>query len=109
MAKKENSPVVADQKVAKVEEQVTKTVAETVEVKQEDVVVDVAVEVPVAEEVVETVKPAEEKKAKKDSSEVKVVKIVQKTPSGYRLLLETGEIVRVTKKDYTKGQEFISL
>ena len=91
-------------------------------VKEEPILEEVKVETPViteevkeevkVEEVVEEVKeekPAPVEKKKDNSSEVKVIKIVQKTPSGYRLLLETGEIVRVSKKDYTKGQEFITI
>jgi hypothetical protein len=45
----------------------------------------------------------------KASNEVGVVRIVQKTPSGFKLLLETGEIVRVKKSQYTKGQSTIVL
>ena len=91
-------------------------------VKEEPILEEVKVETPViteevkeevkVEEVVEEVKeekPAPVEKKKDNSSEVKVIKIVQKTPSGYRLLLETGETVRVSKKDYTKGQEFITI
>ena len=94
-------------------------------VKEEPILQEVKVETPITkeevkeevkiEEVVEKAKEVKEEKPapvekKQDiSSQVKVIKIVQKTPSGYRLLLETGEIVRVSKKDYTKGQEFITI
>lgn len=60
----------------------------------------------VVEEVVET-KPAPA--APRAGNEVGVVRIVQKTPSGYRLLLETGEVVKVPKTQYTKGQTTIIL
>ena len=94
----------------------TTTPVETLEVEKQEVTITVeeAVipEVEKVEEVVE-VKPVREEKKKEEvkeaSTKVAVVKIVQKTPSGYRLLLETGEIVRVSKKEYTKGQEFIEL
>ena len=94
-------------------------------VKEEPILQEVKVETPITkeevkeevkiEEVVEKAKevkeekPAPVEKKRDNSSQVKVIKIVQKTPSGYRLLLETGEIVRVSKKDYTKGQEFITI
>lgn len=41
--------------------------------------------------------------------EVQVTRILQKLPSGYKLLLETGEIVRVNKAQYSKGQPSIIL
>lgn len=94
-------------------------------VKEEPILQEVKVETPITkeevkeevkiEEVVEKAKevkeekPAPVEKKRDNSSQVKVIKIVQKTPSGYRLLLETGEIVRVSKKDYIKGQEFITI
>ena len=60
-------------------------------------------EAPIAPAAVEPVK--KEVKAKT----TKVVKIVQRTPSGFRLLLENGEIRRVHKSAYKPGQEFIDL
>lgn len=47
--------------------------------------------------------------APRAGNEVGVVNIVQKTPSGFRLLLETGEIVKVSKAQYTKGQSTVIL
>lgn len=69
-------------------------------------------DVVIVEEVVE-VQPTPVVEAKptpvvaKLSNEVAVVSIVQKTPSGFRVLLETGEIVKVSKAQYTKGQPTI--
>lgn len=55
--------------------------------------------------------PVEVKKVKevKKSNEVKVVRIVQHLPSGYRLLLEGGEIIKVKKSQYTQGQKTVKL
>lgn len=55
--------------------------------------------------------PVEVKKVKevKKSNEVKVVRIVQHLPSGYRLLLEGGEIVKVRKSQFKQGQKTIEL
>lgn len=39
----------------------------------------------------------------------KVKTIVQKLPRGYRLLLEDGQIVKVGKDQYKKGQETVEL
>ena len=61
---------------------------------------------PQVEEVVEEV---EEVITPRAGNEVGVVRIVQKTPSGFKLLLETGEIVRVKKAQYKKGDKTIIL
>lgn len=55
--------------------------------------------------------PVEVKKVKevKKSNEAKVVRIVQHLPSGYRLLLEGGEIVKVTKAQFKQGQKTVKL
>jgi hypothetical protein len=47
--------------------------------------------------------------APRATNEVGVVRVLQRTPSGFRLLLETGEIVRVKKSQYIKGQSTIIL
>lgn len=75
--------------------------AEAVEEVLEEIVEEVAPTVvePVKEQVV----------APRAGNEVGVKNIVQKTPSGFRLLLETGEIVKVPKDKYTKGQKTIIL
>ena len=63
----------------------------------------------VVEEIVEEVVEKEQVVAPRVGNEIGVVNIVQKTPSGFKLLLETGEIVRVTKSQYTKGDKTIIL
>jgi len=75
-------------------------------VKKEVEAVQVGIETPVEKVQVEVKKeiPVEVKQ-----KEIKVVNIIQKLPSGYRLLLETGEVVKVTKAQYTKGQTTIIL
>jgi hypothetical protein len=99
MAKK----VIKEETLPVVEPIVVETVpvVETEEADLEDVVI---VE---AEEVIEVVedKPA----TPRAGNEVGVVRIVQKTPSGFKLLLETGEIVRVKKAQYKKGDKTIIL
>lgn len=63
------------------------------------------------QEVVEEVAPAvvEQVVAPRAGNEVGVRNIVQKTPSGFKLLLETGEIIRVSKSQYKKGDKTIIL
>ena len=61
----------------------------------------------VEEQIQEEVK--EVKEVKKTVNEFNVVKIVQKQPKGYRLLLEDGRIVKVTKDKYTRGQKTVVL
>ncbi len=75
--------------------------AQAVEEEIQEIVEEVApiVVEPVKEQVV----------APRAGNEVGVRNIVQKTPSGFRLLLETGEIVKVSKAQYTKGQKTIIL
>lgn len=75
--------------------------AQAVEEEIQEIVEEVA---PIA---VEPVK--EQVVAPRAGNEVGVRNIVQKTPSGFRLLLETGEIVKVSKAQYTKGQKTIIL
>lgn len=69
------------------------------------------VEEQIQEEVQEIVqeKVKEVKEVKKTVNEFNVVKIVQKQPKGYRLLLEDGRIVKVTKDKYTRGQKTVTL
>jgi len=92
---------------------------EQVEVKQAPVVeTEEAIEVgetiveelpaPEVEEVVEEV-VEEEVVTPRAGNEVGVVRIVQKTPSGFKLLLETGELIRVKKAQYKKGDKTIIL
>lgn len=68
---------------------------------------------PEVEEVVEEVtiveEEVEEVTTPRAGNEVGVVRIVQKTPSGFKLLLETGEFVRVKKAQYKKGDKTIIL
>jgi hypothetical protein len=92
------APKVELEDVAIVEEvfEITPEAEQVVEEQVEEVI----------QQVVET-KPAPA--APKASNEVGVVRILQKTPSGFRLLLETGEIVKVSKAQYTKGQSTIIL
>lgn len=67
---------------------------------------EVVEEVTIVEEEVEEV---EEVTTPRAGNEVGVVRIVQKTPSGFKLLLETGEFVRVKKAQYKKGDKTIIL
>lgn len=69
------------------------------------------VEEQIQEEVQEIVqeKVKEVEEVKKAVNEFNVVKIVQKQPKGYRLLLEDGRIVKVTKDKYTRGQKTVVL
>jgi hypothetical protein len=99
MAKK----VIKEETLPVVEPIVVETVpvVETEEADLEDVVI---VE---AEEVIEVVD--DEPATPRAGNEVGVVRIVQKTPSGFKLLLETGEIVRVKKAQYKKGDKTIIL
>ena len=105
MAKQKNIQPVQEEKVEEKEVQIIEEVVEPASVEEETVQPK---ESPV--EVQNSDKNTQEEGGEVvDTSQVRVIKIVQKTPSGYRLLLETGEIVKVSKKDYRKGQEFISL
>lgn len=105
MAKQKNIQPVQEEKVEEKEVQIIEEVVKPTSVEEETVQPK---ESPVEVQNSDKNSQEEDKKVK-DTSQVKVTKIVQKTPSGYRLLLETGEIVKVSKKDYRKGQEFISL
>lgn len=70
---------------------------------------------PEVEEIVEEVAPVEEEVVEEEvvtpraGNEVGVVRIVQKTPSGFKLLLETGELIKVKKAQYKKGDKTIIL
>ena len=93
------------------EELVEKVNQATEKVKEVDQIEERVVQVeekPVEVQETDTL-PEKNEKKESNNSQVRVIKVIQKTPSAYRLLLETGEIVRVSKKDYKKGQEFISL
>jgi len=115
MAKK----VIKEETLPVVEPIVVETipVVETVEAVEvgETIVEEVLIEAPdledvvivEAEEVIEVVD--DEPATPRAGNEVGVVRIVQKTPSGFKLLLETGEIVRVKKSQYTKGDKTIIL
>lgn len=76
-----------------------------------EVVEEIVEQVAEIQEVVEQPAPVQAPKpvAPKAANEVGVVRILQKTPSGYRLLLETGAIVKVSKAQYTKGQSTVIL
>jgi D-ribose pyranose/furanose isomerase RbsD len=110
----QQAPVVETEEAIEVGE----TIVEELEVEDAAIVEEVFETTPEAEQVVEEqveeviqqvveTKPAPV--APKAANEVGVVRIVQKTPSGFRLLLETGETVRVSKAQYTKGQSTIIL
>jgi D-ribose pyranose/furanose isomerase RbsD len=110
----QQAPVVETEEAIEVGE----TIVEELEVEDAAIVEEVFETTPEAEQVVEEqveeviqqvveTKPAPA--APKASNEVGVVRILQKTPSGFRLLLETGEIVKVSKAQYTKGQSTIIL
>lgn len=87
-----------------------KKAAKQEELPVEEVVVEaVPVIEPAVIETEEAVKVEEEVVSPRAGNEVGVVRIVQKTPSGFRVLLETGEIVKVSKAQYTKGQSTIIL
>ena len=96
----ETIPVVETEEAVEVGE----TIVEEVLTETPDLEDVVIVE---AEEVIEVVedKPA----TPRAGNEVGVVRIVQKTPSGFKLLLETGELVRVKKAQYKKGDKTIIL
>lgn len=110
----EQAPVVETEEAIEVGE----TIVEELEVEDVAIVEEVFEITPEAEqefkeqveEVIEQVVEAQPAPvAPKATNEVGVAKILQKTPSGFRLLLETGEIVRVKKSQYTKGQSTIIL
>lgn len=89
-------------------EKVNQVVEEKKEVNQAVELVDQVVEKPVEVQEVSTL-PEKSNQEEENNSQVRVVRVIQKTPSAYRLLVETGEIVKISKKDYKKGQEFVSL
>lgn len=93
----ETAPVVETEEAVEVGE----TIVEELPAPEVEEVIEVV------EEVVEVVK--DKPLTPKAGNEVGVVRVVQRTPSGFRLLLETGEIVKVTKKQFTKGQTTIIL
>lgn len=98
----EATPVVeTEEAVEKGETIVEELPAPEVEEVVEEIVEEVA---PVEEEVVE-----EEVVTPRVGNEVGVVRIVQKTPSGFKLLLETGELIKVKKAQYKKGDKTIIL
>ena len=100
----ETAPVVKTEEAIEVGE----TIVEELPAPQVEEVVEEVEEVlqEVVEQVVEA-KPAPA--VAKAANEVGVVRIVQKTPSGFRLLLETGEIIKVSKAQYVKGQSTVIL
>ena len=69
--------------------------------------VEEQVEEQVQEQVEEQVE--EVKEVKKVTNEFNVVKILQKQPKGYRLLLEDGRIVKVSKDKFVRGQKTVIL
>ena len=72
--------------------------------------VEEQVEEQVQEQVEEQVEEVKEvKKVKKVTNEFNVVKILQKQPKGYRLLLEDGRIVKVSKDKFVRGQKTVIL
>lgn len=98
----ETTPVVETEEAVEVGETIVEELpAPQVEEVVEEIVEEVA---PIEEEVVE-----EEVVTPRAGNEVGVVRIVQKTPSGFKLLLETGEFVRVKKAQYKKGDKTIIL
>ena len=110
----EQAPVVETEEAIEVGE----TIVEELEVEDVAIVEEVLEITPEAEqefkeqveEVIQQVVEAQPAPvAPKATNEVGVAKILQKTPSGFRLLLETGEIVRVKKSQYIKGQSTICL
>lgn len=120
----ETTPVVETEEAIEVGE----TIVEELSAPQMEEVVEEVFEIApeaeqafaeaVEEEIQEIVKEAapivaetakEQVLAPRAGNEVAVVRIVQKTPSGFRLLLETGEIVKVSKAQYIKGQPTIIL
>ena len=81
-------------------------------VPQEEIIapaIEAVEEAPVVEKKSKTTKKKEVKKVVEVSNEVKVVRIVQRIPSGFRLLLENGKIVKVTKAQYKVGQSTVKL
>lgn len=96
----ESTPVVETEEAVEVGEAIVEELpAPEVEEVVEEVTI---VEEEVEEEVEEVATP-------RAGNEVGVVRIVQKTPSGFKLLLETGEFVRVKKAQYKKGDKTIIL
>lgn len=75
--------------------------------------VEAVEEAPVVKKTSKATKKKTSKKiveeVKETTNEVKVVRIVQRIPSGFRLLLETGKIVKVTKAQFKLGQKTIKL
>lgn len=96
----EATPVVETEEAVEVGE----TIVEELPASEVEEVVE-----EVVEQVVEVVEAKPAPTVPKAANEVGVVRIVQKTPSGFRLLLETGEIVKVSKAQYTKGQSTVIL
>lgn len=100
----EATPVVETEEAIEVGEVIT----EELPAPQVEEVIEEVVE-EVVEQVVEVVEAKPAPAVAKAANEVGVVRIVQKTPSGFRLLLETGEIVKVSKAQYAKGQSTVIL
>ena len=105
MAKQKDTRPVQE---VELDEKVNQVVEEKKEVNQAVELVDQVVEKPVEVQEVSTL-PEKSNQEEENNSQVRVVRVIQKTPSAYRLLVETGEIVKISKKDYKKGQEFVSL
>ena len=81
-------------------------------VPQEEIIapeLEAVVEAPIVEEKPKAAKKKTSKKVVETTNELKVVRIVQRVPSGFRLLLENGQIVKVTKKQFKLGQKTIVL
>ena len=66
-------------------------------------------EAPTVEVKPKATKKKTSKKVVETTNELKVVRIVQRVPSGFRLLLENGQIVKVTKKQFKLGQKTVVL
>lgn len=75
----------------------------------EKVITPKAESLQIEQQIVEKKEIQEIKVEQVKTGEIKVLRILQRLPSGYRLLLETGEIVKISKDRYTKGQPTVIL
>lgn len=101
----EKQPIIVPQEEVKVlAEEVVKEA-----VVAEEIVKEIQAEKPTPVAVAPAAPKPVEVKEEVKSNEVKVERIVQHLPSGYRLLLEDGQIVKVGKKDFKQGQKTITL
>jgi hypothetical protein len=81
-------------------------------VPQEEIIapeIEAVEEAPQVQEKPKATKKKEAKKVVETTNELKVVRIVQRVPSGFRLLLENGQIVKVTKNQFKLGQKTVVL